>query len=65
MSWLKRFLPIVDDRPPVPGNGFGFQVLKNTSPHLAIEPWFDFVCGINGRQIVNTVPARLILCCSL
>ncbi|RPB13283.1 hypothetical protein P167DRAFT_522197 [Morchella conica CCBAS932] len=51
MSWLKKFLPIVEDRPRGPGNGFGFQVLRNISPQLEVEPWFDFVCGINGRQI--------------
>lgn len=53
MSWLKKFLPIVEDRPRGPGNGFGFQVLRNISPQLEVEPWFDFVCGINGRQIVS------------
>jgi len=33
--------------------GFGFQVLRNKSLELAIEPWFDFVVGINGRMIVG------------
>jgi len=31
---------------------FGFQVLRNTNLQLAIEPWFDFIVGINGRMIV-------------
>lgn len=31
---------------------FGFQVLRNANLQLAIEPWFDFVVGINGRMIV-------------
>lgn len=31
---------------------FGFQVLRNTNLELAIEPWFDFIVGINGRPIV-------------
>lgn len=30
---------------------FGFQVLKNTNTQLDIDPWFDFICGINGRKI--------------
>jgi hypothetical protein len=33
---------------------FGFQVLRNTNLDLAIEPWFDFIVGINGRPIVRT-----------
>lgn len=33
---------------------YGFQVLKNQNPDLAIEPWFDFIIGINGRTIVCT-----------
>lgn len=32
---------------------FGFQVLRNTNLDLAIEPWFDFIVGINGRPIVR------------
>lgn len=32
---------------------FGFQVLRNTNLELAIEPWFDFIVGINGRMIVR------------
>lgn len=35
-----------------PGS-YGFQVLRNTNPDLAIEPWYDFVVGINGRMIVR------------
>lgn len=34
------------------GPGFGFQVLRNTNLELGIEPWFDFIVGINGRVIV-------------
>ncbi len=34
------------------GPGFGFQVLRNANLELAIEPWFDYVVGINGRMIV-------------
>ncbi|KAF8424963.1 GRASP55/65 PDZ-like domain-containing protein [Tirmania nivea] len=35
---------------------WGFQVLRNTNQKLAIEPWFDFVVGINGRQIDDGNP---------
>lgn len=35
---------------------FGFQVLRNTNLQLAIEPWFDFIVGINGRPIVRSKP---------
>jgi hypothetical protein len=31
----------------------GFQVLRNINPEVHIEPWFDFVIGINGRSIVS------------
>lgn len=53
---LNRFISRLDgdaatSRENQPG-GFGFQVLRNTNPDLAIEPWFDFVVGINGRMIV-------------
>ncbi|EGU74925.1 hypothetical protein FOQG_00478 [Fusarium oxysporum f. sp. raphani 54005] len=36
---------------------FGFQVLRNTNLELAIEPWFDFIVGINGRPIEDPEPA--------
>ncbi|KAM0274126.1 hypothetical protein ACHAPA_001077 [Fusarium lateritium] len=36
---------------------FGFQVLRNTNLDLAIEPWFDFIVGINGRPIEDPEPA--------
>jgi hypothetical protein len=32
---------------------YGFQVLRNTNLELGVEPWFDFVVGINGRMIVR------------
>ncbi|KAI5923227.1 GRASP55/65 PDZ-like domain-containing protein [Camillea tinctor] len=38
------------------GNEFGFQVLRNTNLELGVEPWFDFVVGINGRMIDNPDP---------
>lgn len=36
---------------------FGFQVLRNTNLQLAVEPWFDYIVGINGRPIVCVVTA--------
>ncbi|KAI1323229.1 GRASP55/65 PDZ-like domain-containing protein [Xylariaceae sp. FL0255] len=38
------------------GQGWGFQVLRNANLELAIEPWFDFIVGINGRMIDNPDP---------
>lgn len=38
---------------------FGFQVLRNTNLELAVEPWFDFIVGINGRPIVRTLTDQL------
>ena len=34
-------------------NSFGFQVLRNKDAELPLEPWFDFIVGINGRLIVS------------
>jgi hypothetical protein len=53
---LNRFISRLDsDAPTHHSNqgGWGFQVLRNKSPELAIEPWFDFIVGINGRMIVR------------
>ncbi len=53
---LNRFISRLDsDAPPQTTHqgGFGFQVLRNKSTELAIEPWFDFIVGINGRMIVS------------
>ncbi|QSZ29730.1 hypothetical protein DSL72_004247 [Monilinia vaccinii-corymbosi] len=53
---LNRFISRLDSDSPVNQNrdnhsAFGFQVLRNKTPELAIEPWFDFIVGINGRMI--------------
>lgn len=60
---LNRFISRLDGDAPTskenqPG-GFGFQVLRNTNPDLAVEPWFDFVVGINGRMIVGFKAVKL------
>ncbi|KAI9792739.1 MAG: hypothetical protein M1833_001020 [Piccolia ochrophora] len=57
---LNRFISRLDSDSPAPsssGHGaFGFQVLRNTDEDLPIEPWFDFIVGINGRQIDDADP---------
>ena len=62
---LNRFIARLDSDPePLPHNvgpsdsSYGFQVLRNTNAELPIEPWFDFVIGINGHVVVR---ARLSL----
>ncbi|TQS35515.1 hypothetical protein Golomagni_04064 [Golovinomyces magnicellulatus] len=53
---LNRFISRLDSDVSTPNSecgGFGFQVLRNKTPDLAIEPWFDFIIGINGRMIDN------------
>lgn len=53
---LNRFISRLDAEPQEPDQNskgaFGFQILRNTSQDLPIEPWFDFIIGINGRTIV-------------
>lgn len=55
---LNRFIGRLDGEPgQQPRNGpndnaFGFQVLRNKDPELPLEPWFDFIVGINGHTIV-------------
>lgn len=34
-------------------NSFGFQILRNKDIDLPLEPWFDFIIGINGHLIVR------------
>lgn len=56
---LNRFIGRLDGEPgQQPRNGpsdnaFGFQVLRNKDPELPLEPWFDFIMGINGHTIVS------------
>ncbi|KAI0430557.1 golgi reassembly-stacking protein [Xylaria sp. FL1042] len=56
---LNRYLSRLDgdSRPQQKeGQGYGFQVLRNTNLELGVEPWFDFIVGINGRMIDNPDP---------
>ncbi|CAK4032514.1 related to GRH1-Yeast (GR)ASP65 (H)omologue [Lecanosticta acicola] len=42
-------------------NHYGFQILRNTNPTtLPLEPWFDFIIGINGHNIDNPDPQLFI-----
>lgn len=58
---LNRFISRLDsDAPPqtsrdIP-SAFGFQVLRNKNIDIPIEPWYDFIVGINGRQIDHPDP---------
>lgn len=60
---LNRFISRLDGdgsaQKETPGS-YGFQVLRNTNPDLAIEPWYDFVVGINGRMIVRHFSVSLV-----
>jgi hypothetical protein len=55
---LNRFIsrldaaPIDEQQSSVSG-AYGFQVLRNANQEVPLEPWFDFVIGINGRTIVS------------
>lgn len=56
---LNRFISRLDSDSPAQNSGhgaFGFQVLRNKNLELGIEPWFDFIVGINGRMIDDSDP---------
>ena len=53
---LNRFISRLDSDGPSPisranPGAFGFQVLRNKNTDIPIEPWYDFIIGINGRPI--------------
>ncbi|KAF4628910.1 hypothetical protein G7Y89_g9241 [Cudoniella acicularis] len=57
---LNRFISRLDADTPTQNSNhgaFGFQVLRNKSPELHVEPWFDFIVGINGRMIDDSDPS--------
>jgi len=58
---LNRFMSRLDGDAPQSrqqaAGSFGFQVLRNTNLDLPIEPWFDFIVGINGRPIETPDPS--------
>lgn len=55
---LNRFIskldaaPIDEQQSAISG-AYGFQVLRNANQEVPLEPWFDFIIGINGRTIVS------------
>jgi hypothetical protein len=55
---LNRFIsrldaaPIEEQQSAITG-AYGFQILRNTNQEAPLEPWFDFIIGINGRTIVS------------
>ncbi|KAL2785222.1 golgi reassembly stacking protein [Aspergillus keveii] len=56
---LNRFIGRLDEPSPQQSrndNAFGFQVLRNKDPEVPLEPWFDFIVGINGRLIDDPDP---------
>lgn len=58
---LNRFISRLDaaegtTQKPSSAGAFGFQVLRNANTEIALEPWFDFIIGINGRTIDNADP---------
>ena len=56
---LNRFIGRLDSEAPQEprstgeSTSFGFQVLRNKDSELPLEPWFDFIVGINGHPIVS------------
>lgn len=59
---LNRFISRLDAEPQPQRNiqnnnsndtSYGFQVLRNLNPDLHLEPWFDFIIGLNGHYIVS------------
>ncbi|KAI9736889.1 MAG: hypothetical protein M1818_005940 [Claussenomyces sp. TS43310] len=56
---LNRFISRLDSDSPSQSSThgtFGFQVLRNKNVDLPLEPWFDFIIGINGRMIEDADP---------
>lgn len=56
---LNRFIARLDEgpeqqKPDGKRGAYGFQVLRNKNTELQVEPWFDFIIGINGRSIVSS-----------
>ncbi|KAH7401342.1 golgi reassembly stacking protein-like protein [Pyrenochaeta sp. MPI-SDFR-AT-0127] len=58
---LNRFISKLDAAPldeqqSATNGAYGFQVLRNANQEVPLEPWFDFIIGINGRTIDNPDP---------
>jgi len=53
---LNRFISRLDaasEEQSATHNAAGFQLLRNTNQEVPLDPWFDFIIGINGRTIVS------------
>lgn len=57
---LNRFIGRLDGEPAPrhadsgpSDSSYGFQVLRNTNKELPLEPWFDFIIGINSHFLVH------------
>ncbi|KAL8803429.1 MAG: hypothetical protein Q9223_002210 [Gallowayella weberi] len=57
---LNRFISRLDSESPSQNSRnaspYGFQILRNKNLDIPIEPWYDFIVGINGRQVDNPDP---------
>lgn len=64
---LNRFIAKLDAAPEEQQSGvhgaFGFQVLRNSNPEVPLDPWFDFIIGINGRTIVSLIIEGKVYVC--
>jgi hypothetical protein len=58
---LNRFIsrldaaPLNEEQQSSTNGAYGFQILRNGNMEVPLEPWFDFVIGINGRTIVRVI----------
>ncbi|KAL8733500.1 MAG: hypothetical protein Q9166_002127 [cf. Caloplaca sp. 2 TL-2023] len=57
---LNRFISRLDSESPSQnsrnGSPYGFQILRNKNLDIPIEPWYDFIIGINGRPLDSPDP---------
>ncbi|KAL8679534.1 MAG: hypothetical protein Q9186_004180 [Xanthomendoza sp. 1 TL-2023] len=57
---LNRFISRLDSESPSQNSRhaspYGFQILRNKNLDIPIDPWYDFIVGINGRQVDNPDP---------
>ncbi|KAJ9605322.1 hypothetical protein H2200_009979 [Cladophialophora chaetospira] len=60
---LNRFIGRLDGEPPPrqsdtgpSDTSYGFQVLRNTNKDVQLEPWFDFIIGINSHYLDSPDP---------
>ncbi|KAK3116653.1 hypothetical protein LTR53_002767 [Teratosphaeriaceae sp. CCFEE 6253] len=61
---INRFISRLDSEPQSQvqsrsTSGYGFQVLRNNDRGLALEPWFDFIIGLNGHNVDSPDPGLL------